>query len=269
MPFTLCHPAIVLPLHRRAGRMFVLAALVIGSMTPDFVYFLSLGVAGSFSHSVPGIFMYCVPAGLLMYVAYYALLREPCLACLPQAVSARMTPQPSWTLQSWRVAGLVVISLAIGAASHVFWDGFTHRRTMFVDYFVALQSQISIGEYEIAFYRLLQHLSTLVGFIVIAAYLRAWFKRTTPVVPPPATLSMRHKAMAMGGVAAAGLGGAAAGVLFKRAISFEQALYNGVVGGMAAAALTIALLCVGWQVNARRRAAKVQVPRAPDKRTLR
>jgi len=62
MPFTLCHPALVVPLHRCVRRWTSLSALVIGSMAPDFVYFLPAGVDGVFSHSVPGLFLYCVPA---------------------------------------------------------------------------------------------------------------------------------------------------------------------------------------------------------------
>ncbi|WP_374709637.1 DUF4184 family protein [Massilia scottii] len=35
MPFTFCHSAIVIPLHRCAPRFTSLPALVIGSMAPD------------------------------------------------------------------------------------------------------------------------------------------------------------------------------------------------------------------------------------------
>lgn len=93
MPFTLCHPAIVIPLHRYASNVTSLPALVIGSMMPDFAYFFAFGVSGSVSHSVPGIFLYCVPVGALVYLLYYALLRQAFLAWLPQVVSARMAWQ--------------------------------------------------------------------------------------------------------------------------------------------------------------------------------
>ena len=55
MPFTLCHPAIVLPLYRYAARITSLPGLVIGSMSPDFVYFLSLGISRSFTHTPMGV----------------------------------------------------------------------------------------------------------------------------------------------------------------------------------------------------------------------
>ncbi|NHZ38060.1 DUF4184 family protein [Massilia rubra] len=65
MPFTLCHPAIVIPLHRYARGFTSLPALAIGSMMPDFVYFFSFGISGEFSHSTPGILLYCMPVGAL------------------------------------------------------------------------------------------------------------------------------------------------------------------------------------------------------------
>lgn len=65
MPFTLCHPAVVLPLHEAARRRTSLSALAIGSMAPNFVYCFSLGVSGGFTHSLAGVFLYCLPAGLV------------------------------------------------------------------------------------------------------------------------------------------------------------------------------------------------------------
>ncbi|MSQ59664.1 MAG: DUF4184 family protein [Betaproteobacteria bacterium] len=41
MPFTIAHPAAALPLLRPLRGFGVLSALVIGSMTPDFPYFLT------------------------------------------------------------------------------------------------------------------------------------------------------------------------------------------------------------------------------------
>src|SRR5581483_12465816 len=50
VPFTLAHPAAVLPLRRRG---LVFSALVVGSMAPDFEYFF--GLKRPISHTMPGI----------------------------------------------------------------------------------------------------------------------------------------------------------------------------------------------------------------------
>ena len=54
MAFTPAHAAAAVPLHRLLGSRAVLSALVIGSMTPDFAYFLPLGVRRAQSHSLVG-----------------------------------------------------------------------------------------------------------------------------------------------------------------------------------------------------------------------
>jgi len=63
LPFTLAHPAAVLPL-RRTGLVF--SALVVGSMAPDFPYFLSVSDAIRWGHSTRGVFLFCLPFGLLV-----------------------------------------------------------------------------------------------------------------------------------------------------------------------------------------------------------
>jgi len=55
MPLTPAHAAAVVPLWRLLGSRAVLSALVIGSMTPDFAYFLPLGVRRAESHSLAGL----------------------------------------------------------------------------------------------------------------------------------------------------------------------------------------------------------------------
>ena len=46
MPFTLAHPAAVIPLCGILRRASVPSALIIGSMAPDLVYFVPLGSTG-------------------------------------------------------------------------------------------------------------------------------------------------------------------------------------------------------------------------------
>jgi len=79
MPFTISHAAAVLPLSRTG---LPLAALMIGSMSPDFAYFLPNG-PGVLSHSVPGLFKFCWPTALLVWVVFVQLLETPTLALLP------------------------------------------------------------------------------------------------------------------------------------------------------------------------------------------
>ena len=56
MPWTLSHPAIVLPLRRFSPRPFDFAALVIGSMTPDIGFYIDRFDLSTFAHTLPGSF---------------------------------------------------------------------------------------------------------------------------------------------------------------------------------------------------------------------
>lgn len=68
MPFTIAHSVAVLPLIKPLGRLGVPMALIIGSMSPDFACFLPLPVNGAQSHSLSGVFWFCLPICLLSFV---------------------------------------------------------------------------------------------------------------------------------------------------------------------------------------------------------
>lgn len=250
MPFTLCHPAIVLPLYRYRHIMS-LSGLVIGSMAPDFVYFFSMGISGSFTHTPLGVPLYCVPAGLVLYFLYQLLIREPVLAWLPRAISTRMTGPVHWPLRDARSVITVMGSLAIGAASHIAWDAFTHADTVVVNNYEIFRTLIPVGGYKVPLFKILQQLSNFVGFIVIAGFFAHWFKRTVPLTASTGSLSTRKKLLAFTAVALAAMAGGFAGVLVRHQKSVEHGLFNFVVTGMAAAAVAIMFLCFVWQVKLR------------------
>src|SRR3989338_5092867 len=79
MPFTFAHPAIILPFYKSKtfSRFFTL--LVIGSMSPDFEYFLRLQTYSKYSHTLLGILYFCIPTSLLVFFAYEKLVK-PVLA---------------------------------------------------------------------------------------------------------------------------------------------------------------------------------------------
>jgi hypothetical protein len=251
MPFTLCHPALVVPLHHRARRWTSLSALVIGSMAPDFVYFLPFGVHGGFSHSVPGLFLYCVPAGALAYAVYHALLRAALVEWAPPAIGTRMPPDRDWPPKNAAAVGTVFVSLLVGAASHLAWDAFTHAHTAVVQHVDALRTPVAVGGRVVPLFKILQHLSSLLGFLVLAGYAVVWYRRTEPTPPAGRQPSARQRRLVVGALALAMAAGGMAGLLLRDAASIERALFNVVTTGMAATALAILLLCLGWRFRYR------------------
>lgn len=65
MPFTLSHAAATLPIKWRLGPRADFAALAIGSMAPDFPYFLGLPVHRDVTHSLFGVLWFSLPVGML------------------------------------------------------------------------------------------------------------------------------------------------------------------------------------------------------------
>jgi hypothetical protein len=169
MPYPFAHPAAVLPLVGPLGRLAVPSALVIGCMIPDAWYLV--GVASrETSHSLPGLLRFCLPAGLLAYLAFHLLLKQALAALLPAYLASRLVPYLAKGLPAvpWRA---VLASLLCGAATHLAWDGLTHERAV------------------VNGVQLLQHASTLLGTAILAGWLWRWFRRA-PAHPVPPDLPL-------------------------------------------------------------------------------
>ncbi len=168
MPFTVSHAAAVLPLRR--FRSLPLAALVIGSMSPDFSYFTPWTLY-LYTHSIPALFWFCWPLGLALWILFVRVVETPTLALLPDSWKARFTPS-----ERPFTAGLIArasIAVVIGAATHITWDAFTHGNTPVVRAMPSLHVTVfEIGDYAVPLYKLLQHLSTLFGLAALATW--AW-----------------------------------------------------------------------------------------------
>lgn len=169
MPFTFSHPAIVLPLTYLPRQWFSLTGLVIGSLTPDFEYFLRMRITSNFSHTIAGLFWFDVPAGILLAFIFYYFVRDSLFRNLPTILKARLSSfmQFDWKNYFKNNRLVVTISVLIGAASHIFWDGFTHRHGYFVQTIPALQNQVNFLGGQIQIFKILQHTSTLLGALVI------------------------------------------------------------------------------------------------------
>jgi hypothetical protein len=140
MPFPLAHPAAVLPLKRYCPRWLSFPALVIGSLTPDAGYLFGEKGTGAFSHRFQGSIGFCLPAGIVMVVLFY-WLRVPLVKMLPSPYQRALLPlcqRPPGSL--WAI----VISLLIGAWTHLLWDSFAHTNGWFVQRLPVLQSPVAL-----------------------------------------------------------------------------------------------------------------------------
>jgi membrane-bound metal-dependent hydrolase YbcI (DUF457 family) len=75
----------------------------------------------------------------------------------------------------------VVASLFVGAATHIAWDAFTHAGAPLVRVSRALRFHlVTISGYPLSVYGVLQHLSTTLGFALIALWIWRWVRRAEP-----------------------------------------------------------------------------------------
>ena len=169
MPFTFSHPAIVLPLTSLPARWYSLTGLVIGSLTPDFEYFLRMDTVGEIGHTLIGIFLFDLPVGLILTFIFHNIVRNSLFVNLPKPLASRLIEFTTfnWNTHFRNTWPVVVTSILIGAASHILWDSFTHRGGFFVEVIPTLKRTINVWHYDIGIFSILQHASTIGGGIAI------------------------------------------------------------------------------------------------------
>lgn len=169
MGFTVSHMAAVLPFYRQRWLSF--EALVIGSMLPDLPYFLA---RQDFvvSHQWLGLFSYCLPWGLAVFVLWCWLLKPACLALLSPWYSCNRDLYPA-TVTAWLIYGIGVIAgLLIGASTHLIWDGITHADGFIGKQLMWLQQVIVLTDHwQMPLTRFLQYLSSVLGLIYLAIFI--------------------------------------------------------------------------------------------------
>ena len=96
MPFTVSHAAAALPV-RLFSRRLPLAALMVGSMAPDFAFFVPFAPYRSSTHSIPGLFWFCLPVGFVVWAVVVRWMEHPTMALLPDAWREKLTPTGAFT----------------------------------------------------------------------------------------------------------------------------------------------------------------------------
>jgi hypothetical protein len=186
MPFTLAHPAAALPLRRPLGKLAVPTALAIGSMTPDLSYVLPWPVAWAYGHSLVGLAGFCLPAGLIAYLASHLLLALVGAALLPDGLRRRCPAEWERGAMPRAAPVAVLVSLLAGAATHVAWDSFTHEDGAMVRRISMLSAPLFTWRgHTLLVCRALQLASSLIGLAVLAAWGLEWYRRTAPRAPSP------------------------------------------------------------------------------------
>lgn len=174
VPYPFAHPAAVLPLIGPMGRFGVPSALVIGSIVPDAWYLVPL-LDRSDSHSLSGLFLFCLPLGLVLELLLRRSLRAP-----------------------WPA---IALSIVVGALTHFVWDGLTHSYTYRGMYVLQHASTVAGTAFIVWWCTRSLWLSALAGTVLAGIGLA--------LIATSADLSVLRAALRSGGVAAAWVAAAA------------------------------------------------------------
>lgn len=163
MPFTASHAAIILPLLKR--RIFSVSGLLMGSMVPDFEFFIRLQAHVVHGHSFWAMFWLNIPTALLCISLYHIIVRNQLILNLPLYFRKRFQPLLRFDWISYFKTNYfkVVYSILVGNISHLFLDAFTHSNGFVVTKFAFLNMEY----WQIPLYHILQYGFSALGAIAI------------------------------------------------------------------------------------------------------
>ena len=182
MPNPIAHPAAAIPF-AKAGLVF--SALVIGSISPDFGYFIPLP-GPFFMYTVPGLILFDAPVGFILLWIFHTFVKWPLITLLPVALQRRLVRYASgFSFGPRKRLGLIFLSLLVGSLTHVVWDSFTHDYGWMVRQIEFLN--IPIGGAPL--YGILQNLSTIIGFALMIYWFIKWLPNASQTNYLPSSFS--------------------------------------------------------------------------------
>lgn len=178
MPFTLSHAAAALPFRRF---QLIPSALVIGTLAPDFEYFVLLIPMDRYGHTLIGVFLLTLPLAMLVLWTFHNFVKRPASMLLPDSIQRRLAKHlTEFHFGGLRRLLLIVISILLGAASHLLWDSFTHRTGWFYHHWALLRETVNVPILgSLPYYKVFQHASTVLGIGILCLWFVWWYKTNT------------------------------------------------------------------------------------------
>jgi hypothetical protein len=201
VPFTISHAAAVLPLQRFGKHTLPLAALMIGSMAPDFGYFFAHEASRQLTHSFTGLFIFALPAGLVVWMFFVAVLEKATITLLSDRWHTRFARTGALT---WALIARGCVAILVGAVTHLLWDAFTHRGTFATDAFPGLLGPTP-GMAWLPIYHLLHGLSSVAGVVLLARWAHHLHRQPARSLIRPYEIGPRARNGAIGLLAVATL----------------------------------------------------------------
>ncbi len=167
MPFTASHTAIILPLLKR--RIFSVSGLIMGSMVPDFEFFIRLEAHVVHGHSFWPMFWLNIPTALFCITLYHLVVRNQLILNLPLYFQKRFQPFLNFDWISYVRTNYIKVlySILVGNISHLLWDSFTHYDGFAVTKIAFLNTEY----WQIPMYLILQYGFSVLGALAILNFI--------------------------------------------------------------------------------------------------
>lgn len=170
MPFTFSHPAIALPLKAVKPKWFSTTGLVVGSIAPDFVYFLKMGGNADFGHTLAGIFILDIPLAFFIAIAFHHWVRNVLILHFPAPLDKKYSNFLDYDFLSYikKHWMLFMASSVVGILSHLFWDDFT-KPDGFVYYLAPsfFSQKVNIGPVNTSLHMLIERTGSVIGLVFL------------------------------------------------------------------------------------------------------
>lgn len=172
MPFTLSHVLAIVPFHRYLRKYFSISGLIMGSMAPDFEFFLRITLFGVWGHTFNGIFFFDFPISIILILVFHIWVRDALLVFLPDAISSKYAKFYKFDWLSYFRNNFLKVcySVFLGILTHFAWDNITHEPNyVSAFYFQFLEKKLQLFAFTLPVYSILQIISSIIGL--------AWFLR--------------------------------------------------------------------------------------------
>jgi hypothetical protein len=149
-------------------------------MSPDIGYFIFQTTDFRFGHTLLGILFFCVPISLAALWLFHSFLKYPLISLLPEAHRKHLLP----VARRFRFGPLphfaiIVLSIVVGALTHIVWDAVTHEGELGARNFAFLRRPIwnSAASDPLKLCDVLQHASTFLGAVLLVLWYFRWLRQ--------------------------------------------------------------------------------------------
>ncbi len=158
MPFTLSHPVAVIAAPK--SKYLHKSALIIGSMSPDFINYLIIRYPSKLGHTLAGSFILDLPLCFLFFYLYCSFISPYIWKYLPNCLNIGIKEKP---LQRPKDILIFAPSALIGIFSHIALDSLLHKSSDLLRY-LGFISAYPTG------YLLYQVSISFIGLLIICLY---------------------------------------------------------------------------------------------------